>query len=141
VFAQWARDQQEPAPVVALPRPDMPDAAPGDAEPETAPTPVLTAQDPLAAYDQDMEDHMGTLGPEDDLRRRWLKQGERLKEILRDPEQADGARPAPDVTPEQNAAYVAAGGTRKPRALSSPATCARSSSLSSQGRGSAPGRP
>jgi len=86
----------------------MPDAAPGDAEPETAPAPVLTAQDPLAAYDQDMEDHMGTLGPEDDLRRRWLKQGERLKEIRRGLEQAGRARPAPDVTPQQNAAYVAA---------------------------------
>src|SRR6185437_7487419 len=57
VYARWARDQREPGPVVAHPRPDAPAPAPAD----TAPAAVATVT-ALDALDADMEDHLASLG-------------------------------------------------------------------------------
>jgi len=107
VFARWVRDQQEPAAAaVAHPRPDAP-PEPAPASPQPGRAPVAVLADPLAAYDQDMEAHMETLGPEDDLRRRWIQQGERIAETRRELEAA-AAEPPPDIPREQLVAHAEA---------------------------------
>jgi hypothetical protein len=98
-FAKWARDQQGPRPVIARPRPDAPDPVPDGAGP--ARTAVL-AEDGLDALDEELNASVP-----DDLRRRWLKQGEKLAETRR-VLQETAAVPQPDVTPEEQAAYTRA---------------------------------
>jgi len=105
VFARWIRDQQEPA-AAAHPRPDTP-PEPAPASPQHGRAPVAVLADPLAAYDQDMDAHMETLGPEDDLRRRWIAQGGRLAETRRELEAA-AAEPVPDIPREQLVAHAEA---------------------------------
>jgi hypothetical protein len=99
VYAKWARDQQEPAPAVAHPRPDAPPQAPAD----TAPAPVATVT-ALDALDADMEDHLASLG-DDPLRRRWLEQGRRNDETRRILAES-AVQPDPDVTHDQLVAHA-----------------------------------
>jgi hypothetical protein len=99
VFARWARSSQDGRPVTAHPRPDMPE--PGPAKAAAVPVPVLTG-DPLAAYEREAEDALP-----DELRARWLRQGERLDEtrrILEETAKAD----LPDIPHEQQVAYAEA---------------------------------
>jgi hypothetical protein len=104
VYAKWARDQQEPAPVVAHPRPDVPAQTPAD----TAPAPVATATDldTLAAYGQELEDHLDSLDESDPLRRRWLEQGKRNDETRRLLAES-AAEPVPDIPHEALVAHAA----------------------------------
>jgi len=100
VYAQWARDQQEPSPAIAAPRPDiMPEPAPGT---EPAPATVATATGSLDAYDREAEDFL-----DDDMRTRLRKMGERNDQTRRTIAETS-AMPEPDVSPEDRAAYTAA---------------------------------
>src|SRR6185437_8624093 len=101
VYARWARDQQEPAPVVAHPRPDAPAQAPAD----TAPATVATVTG-LDALDADMEDHLDSLDESDPLRRRWLDQGKRNDETRRLLAES-AAEPLPDIPHDQQVAHAA----------------------------------
>ena len=98
VFARWARDQQEPAPAAAHPRPDMPAATPDG----TLPAAVATATDTLDAYDQEVTD---ALDPE--LRARLRRMDERNAETRRTLEEAS-AMPVPDLTHDQLVTAAAA---------------------------------
>jgi len=100
-YARWARDQQEPAPAVAHPRPDAPAQPPAD----TAAAPVGTAT-ALDVYDRDMEDHLDSLAADDPLRRRWLEQGRRNDETRRILA-ASAAEPMPDIPHDQLVAHAA----------------------------------
>jgi hypothetical protein len=103
VYARWARDRGARRPVTAHPRPDMaPEAVPGGTDPGRAPAVVLTAADPLGAYDREAEDFL-----DDDLRARWRKQGERLAETRRALEEAS-KEDIPDIPHEDLAAHAAA---------------------------------
>ena len=100
VYAKWARDQREPASVVAHPRPDAPAPAPAD----TAPAPVATVT-ALDALDADMEDHLASLG-DDPLRSRWAEQGRRNDETRRILAES-AAEPLPAIPHEQLVAHAA----------------------------------
>ena len=101
VYARWARGQ-DPRPVVAHPRPDItPEPAPAGAEPGPGAVAVL-ADDGLAALDEELN-----AAVPDDLRRRWLKQGERLEEIRRDLEETRKLD-IPDIPYDQQVAYAEA---------------------------------
>lgn len=100
VFARWARGQDGRRPAVAYPRPDM-EPGPMAAEPGPAPVAVLT-DDSLAALDQELN----AVVP-DDLRSRWLKQGERLEEIRRDLAET-AKQDIPDIPHDQQVAYAEA---------------------------------
>ena len=98
VYARWAREQGEPAPVVAHPRPDAaPEAAPDGAAPAT----VVTATS-LDAYDREAEDFL-----DDDMRTRLRKMGERNAETRRVLEEA-AAVPLPDISHDDQVAHAAA---------------------------------
>lgn len=133
VYARWARDQQGPAPAVAHPRPDAPaDPAWPDGLDPSNPLHALAVavrdgtvqaddetretlgkaldiheaeQDTLAAYGQEMEDHLASLG-DDPLRRRWLDQGKRNDETRRILAES-AAEPLPDIPREQLVAHAA----------------------------------
>jgi hypothetical protein len=101
-FATWARDQQEPRPVVAHPRPDAtPEPMPTGAEPGRAAVPVL-ADDNLTALDEELD-----AAVPDDLRHRWLKQGEKLAETRRVLEEASKAD-LPDIPHDHLVAHAEA---------------------------------
>jgi DNA-directed RNA polymerase specialized sigma24 family protein len=129
VFARWAADRAAPRPADAHPRPDMePDAFPAGLDPanplhalavlvrdgvvqaddETAETLAAALeiheaeQASVAAWDQELN----AVVP-DELRTRWLKQGERLAEIRRD--LAETAKmDIPDIPHEDQVAYAEA---------------------------------
>jgi len=98
IYAQWARDQQEPAPVVAHPRPD---AAPEPTGTEAAPAAVATVTG-LDAYDREAEDFL-----DDDMRTRLRKMGERNDETRRTIAET-AAMPQPDISHEDQVAHAAA---------------------------------
>jgi len=102
VFARWAHEQQERAPVIAAPRTDA--ASPDSAAAEPGTVATTTALD---AYDREAEDHLATLGPDDDLRRRWIEQGKRNDETRRMIAET-AAMPEPDISHEDQIAHAAA---------------------------------
>ena len=99
MYAKWARGR---APVTAHPRPDAPsEAAPDGTEPVYTPAAVLTA-DPLAALDEELN-----AAVPDELRARWLKQGERLAETRRVLSETTGMD-TPDIPHDDLVAHAAA---------------------------------
>lgn len=99
VYARWARGQSSRPPAVAHPRPDMPAPAAPDS---AGPSPVAVLADPLAALDQELD-----AAVPDDLRHRWLKQGEKLAETRRVLNETTGMD-VPDIPHDDLVAHAAA---------------------------------
>jgi len=129
VYARWARDQQEPAPAVAHPRPDAaPEAFPDGLDPSNPLHALAVAvrdgtvkaddetaaalgkaldiheaeQAAIAAYDREAEDFL-----DDDMRTRLRKMGERNAETRRIIEETAAAS-LPDISHDDQVAHAAA---------------------------------